>query len=232
MPEKKLTSKKKRLRLWLRVAPVAMLMGILIVIIVCRIISTTVAADKIYFKVDKLPKNKFGLVLGTSKTVNGDPNPFFDNRMKATALLYHQGKIEYIIASGARHETTGYDGPKDMKAALIELKVPADRIIEDCLGYRTLDSIHRAKDVFELDKFTVISQESHIVRAVYIAKDRELDVVAFAADECEIQSMKFTNTVRESFARVKMMLDLYLLETGAKFPEKRTTEIKDFLCSN
>jgi SanA protein len=198
-----------------------MLIALAGIILICKFEAESKTSQFIYSDSDKMPYNEFGLLLGTSKTTHGMSNPFFENRIKAAAELYHKNKIKYIIASGALHIDTPYDGPANMEEALIAQGVPADRIIKDGYGYRTLDSIFRARDVFGLDSFTVISQHSHIVRAVYIAKHENLNVVAYAADDCDIKKLNVKNDIRECFAKVKMMLDLYILNTQAKFPKQK-----------
>ncbi len=42
----------------------------------------------------------------------------------------------------------------------------------DYAGVRTLDSIVRAKEIFGLQSFTVISQPFHIDRALFIAREK------------------------------------------------------------
>ncbi|MCK4983270.1 MAG: hypothetical protein KAS17_10120, partial [Victivallaceae bacterium] len=87
--------------------------------------------------------------------------------------------------------------------------------------YRTLGSIYRASDVFGLKKFTVISQYSHITRAVYIARSRNLDVIGFAADNGRTPYFTMYDRLREYLAKVKMMLDLYILNTKPRVPHKK-----------
>ncbi len=46
------------------------------------------AKNKTYVDVDAIPKNKVGLLLGTSKTLaNGTPNWYYVNRVNAAVLL-------------------------------------------------------------------------------------------------------------------------------------------------
>ena len=194
------------------------------VITFCNIATYNSSEKYLYEDVDKVPYNEYGLLLGTSKTVHGRENLYFTDRMNAAALLYHKGKIKYIIASGAFRKKPFYDGPSSMVRALVSRRVPADRIIKDNCGYRTLDSIYRAHDVFGLNKFTVISQYSHIARAVYIARNRDMDVIGFAADNDRAPYFTIRDRLREYFAKVKMMLDLYILNTKARVPLKKEAQ--------
>ena len=191
------------------------------VITFSNVMTNNSSTKYVYENADNIPYNEFGLLLGTSKTVRGIENFYFTDRMNAAALLYHKGKIKYILASGAFRSNPHYDGPSDMVHALVARNVPADRIIKDNCGYRTLDSIYRASNVFGLRKFTVISQYSHITRAVYIARNCDLDVIGFAADNGRTPYFSIYDRLREYFAKVKMMLDLYILNTKAKVPYKK-----------
>ena len=52
-------------------------------------------------RIEELPFNRCGLLLGTSKyRAEGGINPFFAKRLDAAADLYRAGKIDCIIASG------------------------------------------------------------------------------------------------------------------------------------
>ena len=52
----------------------------------------------------------------------------------------------------------------------MERGVPARRIVLDYAGFRTLDSVLRAREVFGVDDFVVVSQRFHCERAVFLAR--------------------------------------------------------------
>ncbi len=222
---KKNKQKKKKSLLFRVTRDFIIALAALTAIITFSNIATYNSSEKyLYEDVDKVPYNEYGLLLGTSKTVHGRENFYFTDRMNAAALLYHKGKIKYIIASGAFRKKPLYDGPSDMVRALVARRVPANRIIKDNCGYRTLDSIYRARDVFDLSKFTVISQYTHIARAVYIARHHDMDIIGYAADNGRAPYFTIRDRLREYFAKVKMMLDLYILNTKARVPLKREAQ--------
>ena len=213
-------SKKQKILSFVSGVIISIVISFACMITFCNAYPYSVAEKYIYEDADKIPYNKYCLLLGTSKTVRGMENIYFTDRMNAAALLYHKGKIKYIIVSGAL--SLPYNGPLDMELSLLARRVPADRIIKDGYGYRTLDSIYRTEDVFKIKKFTVISQHSHITRAIYIArKSRGLDVIGFAADDGKVPYFSLRDRIREYLAKVKMMLDLYILNTQARFPQKK-----------
>lgn len=165
---------------------------------------------------DNLPKAKVAVILGTSTYLtNGNKNLYFVYRMDAAEELYKSGKVEYILVSGDnRHKE--YNEPIAMQKALLDRGIPEDRIVLDYAGFRTLDSMIRAKDVFGQSQFIVVSQRFHNERAVYIARHREIQATGYNARDVNV-SAGFKTQLREVLARVKMMLDLYILKTEPHF---------------
>ena len=169
-----------------------------------------------YDDVDAVPYNRVALVLGTSKyLIGGSPNHYFKYRIKAAAELYNNGKVDYILVSGD-NATVQYNEPRQMRRALIQAGIPASAIYSDYAGFRTLDSIVRAKEVFGQAHFTVVSQAFHNERAIFIARHFGIEAVGFnALDPSAYQGIK--TRVREVFARLMGLLDLYVLDKGPKF---------------
>lgn len=155
-----------------------------------------------------LQPNHVGLLLGTSKNLkNGGPNDFFFYRIDAAVELYKSGKIKNILISGDNSKED-YDEPTDMKAELVKNGIPDSLIYLDFAGFRTLDAVVRARDIFGQNSFIVISQEFHNERAVYLARMFGID--AFGYNAKEVQAQKgFKTKLREFFARDKMFLDLF-----------------------
>lgn len=132
---------------------------------------------------EALPHKRVGLVLGCSPVLkSGQPNTFFQNRMQAAAAAFQAKKVDYLLVSGDNHSTT-YDEPTAMRDALIKLGVPEDRIVLDYAGLSTLDSVVRAKKVFGLSEFCIITQRDHALRALYIARANGIEAVAFPAKD-------------------------------------------------
>ena len=161
-----------------------------------------------------LPENDVGLVLGTSAyTRGGKPNAHFYGRIEAAVQLYQIGKIKHIIVSGANPDDS-YNEPRQMRRELVKAGIPDNVITMDFAGLRTLDSIARARDVFGLTRMTVITQEYHAYRAVFIGKKLGMRMAAYAAPGPGPGVQPY---VREVFARVKAVLDLFVLRTRPKF---------------
>lgn len=168
------------------------------------------AGRRLYATVDSVPHNKVALLLGTNPLNRwGLPNSYFTNRINTAAELYHAGKIDFIIASGDNH-TKLYDEPTAMRDSLIAHGVPENRIILDFAGFRTLDSVVRAKEVFGCDSLTIISQADHNARALYLAEANGMEAVAISAPLRAGRWVRTRLALREWLARDKMMLDIWL----------------------
>lgn len=200
-----------------------LLIALILVIFVCNIIISSTAEGQTYSNTDTVPANRVGLVLGTSnRLTNGSPNPYYTYRIDATIALYKARKIEFVLVSGD-NGSIYYNEPNTIKKDLINGGIPEHVIFLDYAGFRTLDSMFRAKFVFGLDKVTVISQKFHNERAIYIAKQKGLKAIGFNAQDISTsQGLKVQ--IREYLARVKVFIDM-VLNTQPKF-YGATIEIK------
>jgi SanA protein len=167
---------------------------------------------RVHQTLETLEPAKAGLVLGSSRLLRGGyPNPYFDNRIAAAALLFGSGRVDYLIVSvnqarGGR-AAGGYDEPSDKRDALVEAGVPANRIYRDYAGFRTLDSVLRAKTIFGQDRVIVVSQRFHNVRALFLAEHNGLIFDAYDAADVPLR-FDVTTKVREALARVWAFVDV------------------------
>lgn len=188
--------------------------GILIAILVVLAIGGSFLVVKLYSRertythTQTIPGNHVGIVLGTNPISSRThrSNPYYYYRIEAAAQLYREGKIRRIIVSGDnRHKS--YNEPEMMKADLIKAGVSAHHIYCDYAGFRTLDSIVRAKKVFGLQSCTIISQRFHNERAICLARWQGIDAIAFNAKDIKLKKGKHVQ-MREALARCKMILDI------------------------
>ena len=100
-----------------------------------------------YDDINEVKKNKVGLILGTSKySSKGVVNLYYKNRIDATYKLFKAGKIEFVLISGDNSEIY-YNEPITIQKDLIKKGVPEGKIFLDYAGFRTYDSIIRAKKI-------------------------------------------------------------------------------------
>lgn len=187
-------------------------LGVVGLVFISNALTTSFAKDRVFTDLDKIPQNKVGVLLGTAKYLQSrslsgrNINPYYQYRINAAAELFHSGKIEYILVSGDNSHRS-YNEPQTFKNDLVKMGIPAEKIFLDYAGFRTLDSMVRAKAVFGQESITVISQKFHNERAIYLAEKRGLKAVGYNSKDVNLRSgMKVE--FREYLARVKMFSDL------------------------
>ena len=175
------------------------------------------AVGRIFTDEKKVPYRKVGLLLGTSKELSdGRENLYFRHRTNAAAKLFHEGKISHLLVSGDNGVRT-YDEPSDMRDRLVELGVPISNITCDYAGFRTLDSVVRAKEIFGVDSLLLISDGFHVERALFLADKKGIEgAIAYASERVGGLSGRRMQ-LRELLARAKAVADIYLLRTEPKF---------------
>ena len=174
--------------------------------------------DRIAGSIADAPAAPVALVLGTGKIIHGNINRHFAIRIAAAAQLYHAGKVRHLLLSGD-NGAADYNEPADMRDALLAKGVPASAITLDFAGFRTLDSIVRARDIFGVKKCIIITDDFHLPRSLYLARHFGVEATGVAGSSVSWEHSKKTR-FREMLARVKMLLDLYVLRTEPKFGGK------------
>ena len=178
-------------------------------LVVSNYIVTKAAKNKTFSTLSEIPKNKVGLVLGTSKYLkDGRVNLYFTYRINATVQLFKSGKIDFVLISGD-NGSVNYDEPNDFKNELLKKGIPEDKIFLDYAGFRTLDSVVRAKEIFGQNSVTIISQEFHNERAIYLANNHAINAVGYNAKNVSL-NYGFKTQLREYLARTKAFLDIVI----------------------
>ncbi len=209
-------------RRWLKFLGLAALAFVLVGVLVVTYANVTAiwaARGRIFSQVANVPTTKVGLVFGTSARVAGRENLYFRYRIDAAVQVWNAGKLETLIVSGD-NSSRYYNEPNKMKQALIERGIPANRIVCDFAGLRTLDSVVRAKEIFGADSILFISQRFQDERAIYLAQAHGIHAYGFAARDVETHDGLKTK-IREIGARVKMWLDVNILNTRPRYLGKK-----------
>lgn len=169
----------------------------------------------LYDSISEIPSKETALVLGSNKFGKfGGINPYYKYRINAAFELFSQKKVEKIIVSGDNH-SQGYDETSAMAQSLVDLGVPDSCIIRDYAGFRTLDSVVRAKKVFNCSELIIVSQKFHNERAVFAARFFGIDALGYNAKD--VRSKNNYTHFREIGAKFLMVLDLYCLNTQPRF---------------
>ncbi len=130
---------------------------------------------------------------------DGEPSPMLQERLDFGLIAYETGCSKKLLMSGD-HGREEYDEVNKMKDVAIENGVLADNIFMDHAGFSTYESMYRARDIFQVEKMVIVTQEYHLYRAVYNARKLGIDAYGFAADRLDYP---IYNDMRESLARTK-----------------------------
>lgn len=141
------------------------------------------------------------LVLGCFVLDDGSPSHMLEDRLKRGVALQQEGASNKLLMSGD-HGQTSYDEVATMKAFAIEKGVPSEDVFMDHAGFSTYESMYRAKEVFQADKIIIVTQQYHLYRAIYIARQLGIDAYGVAADY-RTYSGQLMRDIREVLARVK-----------------------------
>ena len=143
------------------------------------------------------------------------------NRCAASGSLranprHHQaGKVKKILLSGDNGKIT-YNELKPMLKYMLDKNVkPADLFV-DHAGFRTLDTLRRARDVFQVRDAIIVTQKFHQPRAGYISRAIGIKTVSLESD-LRVYRKNNWYRFREFFARNLAWIDIHILHTEPKY---------------
>ena len=120
-----------------------------------------------------------------------------------------EGEDETIIATTILDLEDAAEQSSELrfKNELLKKGIPENKIYLDYGGLRTLDSVVRLKEIFGQNTVTMISQEFHNERAIYLAEHFGIKAIGFNAEDVT-NRLGFKTQIREYFARVKVFVDI------------------------
>jgi len=128
------------------------------------------------------------------------------DRVSTAVDLYRAGKVKKILMTGD-HGRASYDEVNSMRRFAEEMGVPTGDIFMDHAGFSTYESMYRARDVFQVDSAVIVTQDFHLPRAVYIARELGIDAVGLSADR-HVYAGAEVYEYREIPARIKAFLQV------------------------
>lgn len=161
--------------------------------------------DSICYNLNNLPKNEVGIIFGAG--INGDqPSKYLKDRLDAGILLYKTHKIDKILLSGDNGRDE-YDELTVMKTYCFNHGVDTTKIYIDYAGFDTYSTMYRAKHIFKIKKATLVSQEYHLNRAIYIGQKLGVKSIGFSANKGEYLGYNYV-TSREYGSISKSFFDV------------------------
>lgn len=141
------------------------------------------------------------LVLGCQVKPGGVPSDMLADRLTKAIELYNAGASDILLMSGD-NGTVEYNEVQAMRNYAEREGVPAEDIYTDHAGFSTYESVYRAKEIFGAKKIIIVTQEYHLYRALYIAKQLGVEAYGVTCDY-NVYAGQVVRDVREILARNK-----------------------------
>lgn len=175
-----------------------------------------VSASQYIVEADEVPQADAILVLGAYVLPNGSVSTMLNDRLTTGYELYEEGKAPKVLVSGD-HGRVDYDEVNAMKDFLKDRGISGADIFMDHAGFNTYESMYRARDIFQVKKVIIVTQEYHLMRAVFIARQLGLEAYGVAADKRNYGSVMASYELREILARNKDFVYAALLHPKPTF---------------
>lgn len=169
-------------------------------------------ADRIKDSITEIPIEsppRVAIVLGAKVWEGGTPSDVLYDRIVTAAELYRAGRVGKILMSGD-NPSENYDEPTAMKAAAVKLGVAENDIFLDFAGRRTYDTCYRAKEIFDVRRAIIVTQEFHQARALYLCNNLGVDSIGVTANRRKYAGENYW-AVREFFSRASAWFEINFL---------------------
>ena len=151
------------------------------------------------------------VVLGCQVRSDGTPSHMLEDRLRRGVELYEAAAAPKLLMSGD-HGQREYDEVNAMKGYAVAAGIPSGDVFMDHAGFSTYESLYRAKEIFGVKKVIIVTQEYHLHRALYIARQLGLEAWGVASDYRSYAG-QLMRDIREILARNKDFV------TGIFLPE-------------
>lgn len=177
-------------------AAIVMINGIVILYAKSRIIDEETALNTLH------PHTFDAVIVLGAGVRNNRPSPLLTERLDTGIRLYRAGLADTLILSGDSEDAANYDEVSVMVAYAVENGVPEEAILRDDLGLNTHRTVYRAKTLFRVEKYLLVSQNYHLERAMFLSGHFGSHAVGVSCDKTRFYG-QFYRDLREIPARVK-----------------------------
>ncbi len=198
----------------LAIITVTVLVAGIVAVIVTNLIVVRTAQGHIV-RPDEASQAPVAIVPGAKVLKNERLSDMLADRVITGIDLYKKGKVKKLLLTGD-HGQTSYDEVNSMRKYALERGVPAGDIFMDHAGFSTYDSMYRARDVFGVKRAVIVTQDFHLARSVYTARELGIDASGVSADR-HIYAGVVLNEAREALARVKAFIQLTITHPRPKY---------------
>lgn len=167
--------------------------------------------EKYMVSKNELPNTKpVGIVLGGG-IKDGKPRPLLKDRLDTANELLEEGKVRKLLLSGD-NRFPHYNEPQVMFNYLVREKgVDKDKLQLDNAGRSTYETCERAKEVFNIQSTILISESTHLPRAIYLCRSFGIDAYGYKSDGISSAGLRVGQRFREILARTKAAINIHLI---------------------
>lgn len=194
---------------------ISILFILIFLLFIINLIVTHEASKYILDKNSSIPKVDAVIIPGAFVYSSGKVSDILKDRLDTALELMKNNKDLKIIVTGD-HGDPNYDEVNAMRNYLEQRGIPTANIFMDHAGFSTYESIYRAKEIFDVNKAVIVTQDYHLKRAVYIARKKGIEAYGVTADKHVYVEIK-KYQVRESFAICKDFFLVNVLRIEPKF---------------
>lgn len=138
------------------------------------------ASAGIHHSVREAPACPVAVVFGAGYSEEGLSLVLAD-RVRTAADLFKTGRVRKLLMTGD-NSRPDYNEPAAMRKFAMSLGVPGRDIVLDFAGFRTYDSLYRARDIFGIRRALLVTQSYHLPRALYTAHRLGISAEGVAAE--------------------------------------------------
>lgn len=150
-----------------------------------------------------------GIVFGGG-VAEGQPLPLLADRLLTAKQLLDNGSVDKLILSGDNRQLN-YNEPSAMMNYLInELGADESQLQPDFAGRSTYETCERASKVFSVKKALLITESTHLPRAIYLCRHFKIEAFGVQSDNSASAGLKIGQRWREVLARSKAIFNVYI----------------------
>lgn len=166
-------------------------------------------------KKSKIPKVEAIIVPGAYVYPNGRVSEMLQDRLDTALEIYKNNKDAKIIVSGD-NGTVAYNEVDAMRIYLEKKGVDTHVIFMDHAGFSTYETVYRAKAIFKVKSAIIATQDYHLKRAVYMARQIGIEAYGVAADKHTYPGI-VVYKIREYMARTKDFFFVNVFKPDPKY---------------
>jgi vancomycin permeability regulator SanA len=161
---------------------------------------------------------RVGIVLGGGVGLDR-PSTIVQDRLDTAIELIDKNYIDVLLLSGD-NSFVDYNEPQVMFDYLIQQGVPSEKLQRDFAGRSTYATCERANKIFGVKSAILISQDTHLPRAIYLCRHFGTDAYGVIAESETLKRTWVYQRGREFLARGKAVFNAYIIGEDTILGEK------------